>query len=281
MVRQFAKLGIQLEVRATDFNQFQDKTLKGKHQIFWAGWLADYPDAENFLFLLYGPNAKSKTEGENVANYENPEYDKLYRELQALDDGPQKQAIIDKMTAHGAAGRTVGVRLLPLGRSGLPAVGLQRQAVDPDPRHGQVLPGRPAAAGRQAGRVEPADLVADAAAVRLRRRPGVDRARAATRPGSGRRRCRSARRRCRRPKRPDAARAELPHPPRRLRRADPDRGQLLHLLPVLQRQHARRHGPPEHRRQAGDAGADRRSGRRSAATTGRSTGTRRRRAPPR
>jgi ABC-type transport system substrate-binding protein len=99
MVRQFAKLGIQLEVRATDFNQFQDKTLKGKHQIFWAGWLADYPDAENFLFLLYGPNAKSKSQGENVANYENPEFDKLYRELQALDDGPQKQAIIDKMTA--------------------------------------------------------------------------------------------------------------------------------------------------------------------------------------
>src|SRR4029078_4484851 len=42
MVRQFAKLGIQLEVRATDFNQFQDKTLKGKHQIFWVGRLAGY-----------------------------------------------------------------------------------------------------------------------------------------------------------------------------------------------------------------------------------------------
>ena len=99
MVRQFAKLGIQLEVRATDFNQFQDKTLKGKHQIFWAGWLADYPDAENFLFLLYGPNAKSTSQGENVANYQNPEYDKLYRELQALDDGPRKQEVIDKMVA--------------------------------------------------------------------------------------------------------------------------------------------------------------------------------------
>ena len=97
MVRQFAKIGVQLEVRATDFNQFQDKTLKGKHQIFWAGWLADYPDAENFLFLLYGPNAKSKSQGENVANYENPEFDKLYSELQTLDDGPQKQANIDKM----------------------------------------------------------------------------------------------------------------------------------------------------------------------------------------
>jgi ABC-type transport system substrate-binding protein len=99
MVRQFAKIGIQLEIRATDFNQFQDKTLKGKHQIYWYGWLADYPDAENFLFLLYGPNAKSKSQGENVSNYENPEYDALYRQLKTLDDGPRKQEVIDKMVA--------------------------------------------------------------------------------------------------------------------------------------------------------------------------------------
>jgi ABC-type transport system substrate-binding protein len=99
MVKQFSKLGIQLEIRATDFNQYQDKTLKGKHQIFWAGWLADYPDAENFLFLLYGPNAKSKSQGENVANYESSEYDVLYRQLQTLDDGPKKQDVIDRMVA--------------------------------------------------------------------------------------------------------------------------------------------------------------------------------------
>ncbi len=99
MVKQFAKLGIQLEIRATDYNQFQDKVLKGKHQIFWWGWLADYPDAENFLFLLYGPNSKSKHEGENTANYESPEYDRLYRRMQTLDDGPEKQQVIDRMVA--------------------------------------------------------------------------------------------------------------------------------------------------------------------------------------
>ncbi|MFY9510656.1 MAG: ABC transporter substrate-binding protein [Rubrivivax sp.] len=97
MVKQFAKLGIQLEIRATDFNQYQDKTLRGRHQIFWGGWLADYPDAENFLFLTYGPLGRSKHQGDNYANYDNPEYDKLYRQLQALDDGPAKQAVIDKM----------------------------------------------------------------------------------------------------------------------------------------------------------------------------------------
>ncbi len=97
IVRQLAKIDIQTEVRATDNNQFQDKVRKNKHQMFWSGWNADYPDAENFLFLFYGPNAKSVSDGENTANYQNPEYDKLFSQLKTLDDGPQKQAVIDQM----------------------------------------------------------------------------------------------------------------------------------------------------------------------------------------
>jgi ABC-type transport system substrate-binding protein len=98
-VRQFAKIGVQLEVRATDYNRFQDKMKKGSAQIFFWGWLADYPDAENFLFLLYGPNAKALTDGngENAANYQNPEFDRLFDRMKFLDDGPEKQALIDQM----------------------------------------------------------------------------------------------------------------------------------------------------------------------------------------
>jgi ABC-type transport system substrate-binding protein len=97
VVRQFAKIDIQIEVRATDNNQFQDKVRKGKYQVFWLGWNADYPDAENFLFLLYGPNGKTKFDGENTSNYANPEYDKLFATMKTLDDGPKKQAVIDAM----------------------------------------------------------------------------------------------------------------------------------------------------------------------------------------
>lgn len=97
MVKQFAKIGVQLEIRATDNNQFQDKVRKGKHQIYWSGWLADYPDAENFLFLLYGPNGKSRSDGENTSNYENPEFDRRFAQLRLLDDGPEKQKLIDEM----------------------------------------------------------------------------------------------------------------------------------------------------------------------------------------
>ncbi len=97
VVRQFAKIDIQLEVRATDNGQFQDKVRKGKYQVFWLGWNADYPDAENFLFLSYGPNGKTRFDGDNTANYANPEYDRLFAQMKTLDDGPEKQDLIDRM----------------------------------------------------------------------------------------------------------------------------------------------------------------------------------------
>jgi ABC-type transport system substrate-binding protein len=99
VVKQFAKLGIQLELRATDNNQFQDKVRKGKHQIFWSGWLADYPDAENFLFLLYGPNGKTRADGENTANYGVEAFDVKFQRLKFLDEGPAKQQLIDEMVS--------------------------------------------------------------------------------------------------------------------------------------------------------------------------------------
>jgi ABC-type transport system substrate-binding protein len=99
-VKQVAKLGIQVEVRATDYNRFQDKMNRGSAQIFWWGWDADYPDAENFLFLLYGPNSKAATHGngENAANYQNDAFDRLFEKFRELDDGAQKQALMDRMT---------------------------------------------------------------------------------------------------------------------------------------------------------------------------------------
>jgi len=99
VIKQFAKLGVQLELRATDYNRFQDKMNTGSAQIFWWGWNADYPDAENFLTLLYGPNSKALTkgQGENAANYQNDEYDRLYEKMRYMDDGPERQATIDQM----------------------------------------------------------------------------------------------------------------------------------------------------------------------------------------
>lgn len=95
--KQFQKINIQLDIRNTDYNRFQDKMLKGDDQIFLWGWNADYPDPENFLFLLYGPNAKAKSQGENAANYDNPEFNKLFDQMKDMRNGPERQAVIDRM----------------------------------------------------------------------------------------------------------------------------------------------------------------------------------------
>ena len=97
MRKQFQKLNIQLIVRSTDYNRFQDKIRKGNAQIFEWGWNADYPDAENFLFLLYGPQRKVGNSGENAANYDNDEYNQLFEKMKNMNNGSQRQQIIDRM----------------------------------------------------------------------------------------------------------------------------------------------------------------------------------------
>ncbi len=95
--KQFEKLKIQLVIRATDYNRFQEKMRKGTAQIFQWGWNADYPDPENFMFLLHGPNSKVGYQGENAANYANPQFDQLFEQMKNMGNGVERQDIIDKM----------------------------------------------------------------------------------------------------------------------------------------------------------------------------------------
>ena len=96
--KQFAKIDIQLDIRSTDYNRFQEKMLKGTAQLFQWGWNADYPDPENFMFLLYGQNIKVGKNGENAANYESPEFDQLFGLMKNMPNGPERLAIIRDMT---------------------------------------------------------------------------------------------------------------------------------------------------------------------------------------
>ncbi|MDA8362540.1 MAG: ABC transporter substrate-binding protein [Gammaproteobacteria bacterium] len=97
MRKQFRKLNIQLVVRSTDYNRFQQKMRRGEEQIFAWGWNADYPDPEDFLFLLYGPDSEVANNGENAANYDNPRFNRLYNEMRNMDNGPAREAIIKRM----------------------------------------------------------------------------------------------------------------------------------------------------------------------------------------
>jgi oligopeptide transport system substrate-binding protein len=97
--RQFEALGVQLEFRPTDWNRFREKLVTGNVQIFTHGWLADYPDPENFLFLLYGPESplSCNCDGSNNANYENAQYDELFRQMRSMNSGPERDIVVAKM----------------------------------------------------------------------------------------------------------------------------------------------------------------------------------------
>lgn len=95
--KQFEKLGIKLVVRPTDYNRFQDKIRNGSTQVFMLGWNADYPDPENFFFLLYGPNGKVNHGGANDVNYNNPEFNQLFEKMRNMDDSEERFNIIQQM----------------------------------------------------------------------------------------------------------------------------------------------------------------------------------------
>jgi ABC-type transport system substrate-binding protein len=97
MRKQFATIDVQLQVRATDYNQFRNKVLQGNFQLIRWGWNADYPDPENFLFLLYGPNAKVKSQGENAANYDNSSFNALFQKMENMTNSPERAVIIREM----------------------------------------------------------------------------------------------------------------------------------------------------------------------------------------
>ncbi|MCS5711721.1 ABC transporter substrate-binding protein [Candidatus Berkiella aquae] len=95
--KQFKKIGIELIVRATQYNRFQSKVGNGDFQLFSWGWAADYPDPENFLFIFDSQNSRVKYEGENTTNYANPEFDKLFNKMKTMPNTIERQEIISKL----------------------------------------------------------------------------------------------------------------------------------------------------------------------------------------
>ncbi len=97
MQKQFSHIGIALDIRATQYNRFQEKIRNGNAQIFGWSWIGDYPDPENFLFLLYGPNGKVAYGGENAANYQNSTYDRLFNLMKNRPNDAERLQLIDQM----------------------------------------------------------------------------------------------------------------------------------------------------------------------------------------
>jgi oligopeptide transport system substrate-binding protein len=65
----------------------------GNVQSFSYGWIADYPDGENFLQLFW----KGSIGQTNYAMFDLPEYNALYEKAKLLPDGPERNALYGRM----------------------------------------------------------------------------------------------------------------------------------------------------------------------------------------
>ena len=88
------RLGIVVQPSYNNQPAFFDKIERRQAQMFRLSWIADYPDAENFLQVFYGPNASP---GSNRANYSDSDFDRLYEQVRVMPDSPERTALYRKM----------------------------------------------------------------------------------------------------------------------------------------------------------------------------------------
>jgi oligopeptide transport system substrate-binding protein len=98
-VNAWRRIGIDVEVAATNYNQFQEKVRNGAYQVFMWGWVADYPDPENFYFLLTCDMARSKSGGPNTANFCDTSFDSLFERMETRPNDEQRLALIRGLRA--------------------------------------------------------------------------------------------------------------------------------------------------------------------------------------
>ncbi len=87
IARQWEILGVQTKIEVFDSAELRERMAGGKAKVFRASWLADYPDAENYLTVFWGGNPAPP----NYTRFQNQDFDDLY--TQALRTTDEKLRI--------------------------------------------------------------------------------------------------------------------------------------------------------------------------------------------
>lgn len=100
------ELGVAITVTAVPPMSYYDRVERGHAQFWREGWVADLPDPENFLALLYGRNAEADTSlpsALNTTRYSDPRFDALYSSALSKDDQGARMrelALADSVAMH-------------------------------------------------------------------------------------------------------------------------------------------------------------------------------------
>jgi len=80
-------VGVNVKLAQFEWATFLDKTVKGQGQIYRAGWIADYPSLDNFLYPLFQSQQPAFN---NNGHYKNKAFDALLSKARATADATQR-----------------------------------------------------------------------------------------------------------------------------------------------------------------------------------------------
>jgi len=93
--RELEKIGLIVHVDVVPPSTLRQSKASGKLPIFRASWVADYPDAENYLSLFYSKNFAPN--GPNYMHYNNEEFDKLYEKVFVTTNKDERYKLYQQM----------------------------------------------------------------------------------------------------------------------------------------------------------------------------------------
>jgi len=93
--RELEKIGIKVIIDVVPPSTLRQLKSSGELDVFRASWIADYPDAENYLSLFYGKNFTPK--GPNYTHFKNKFYDSLYLKSLSILDIDQRKLVYEQM----------------------------------------------------------------------------------------------------------------------------------------------------------------------------------------
>ena len=93
MKRSLDSISLRLEIHKDRFPELIKLENQCRLMMRTSAWIADYPDGDNFMQLLYGPNSGQS----NNACYRSGEYDRRYEKSRQLPHGPERDKLYREM----------------------------------------------------------------------------------------------------------------------------------------------------------------------------------------
>ncbi|WP_417199404.1 ABC transporter substrate-binding protein [Bizionia sp.] len=93
--RELQKTGLLVSITVIPASSLKDSKANGKLDMFRASWVADYPDAENYLSLYYSKNFAPN--GPNYTHYKNNQFDAWYEQAFTETNTLERERLYTKM----------------------------------------------------------------------------------------------------------------------------------------------------------------------------------------